>query len=689
MKFKRIDLFKRLDPLCYKSLESAAVLCKTRGNAYIDLGHWLNQLLLSDHNDLHCAIEYFKLDSAHLAADLTAHLNSLQRGAPAIRDFSPAIETAIKEAWMVASIVQKSGAIRAGQLLIALKENADLCFKLHQISGEFKKINSSLLLDNFAAVVSGSTEEQQTAARQDSSTGQAAQLMSDPAMGKGEALALYCVDMTEKARQHEIDNIVGRDVEIRKIIDILLRRRQNNPIITGEAGVGKTAVVEGFAVRLANNDVPDALKGSRLMSLDLGLLQAGASMKGEFENRLKQVLEEVKGADVPTILFIDEAHTLIGAGGSAGQNDAANLLKPALARGQLRCIAATTYREYVKYFEKDPALTRRFENIMIDEPDDSRAYYMLLGMKGTLEEHHKVKILDEALHAAVRLSRRYIPTRQLPDKAVSVLDTACAKVCLSQTALPGSIEFLQRDLESLRYERSCLEKEVGEGFDHADDMAALDKKIEESGQKLSRLEEQLRQEKDISDKYFKLRAELGSEEAEGRPEQLRDLMKKLHEVQQDNPLILPEADAQAVAQVISEWTGIPLGRMVSDEIRGVLELKASLMESVKGQDHAMELLSRRIAVAKANLADPSRPIAVLMFAGPSGVGKTQTAQTLAEIMYGSEQNLITINMSEFQESHTVSTLKGAPPGYVGYGERGALTEAGRRKPFCAARLDEV
>ena len=693
MKLKRVSLFKRLNKECYKALESATVLAKTRGNPYVELCHVINQILLTPNTDLHQIIKNFQIDESKLAKDLIESMDSLPRGASSIEDFAVEIEQVIKEAWMVCSLMYSDTAIRSGHLILALKQNFDLARKLHSISSEFKKINADILEDNFVNIVKNSDEVSVKADSSQAASGQAGQMMSDPAMGKGEALSLYCQDLTQKALDGKIDNIVGRDEEIRKITDILLRRRQNNPILTGEAGVGKTAVVEGFACRLAHGDVPDCLKGTKLLSLDIGLLQAGASMKGEFENRLKQVIEEVQHSDTPIILFIDEAHTLVGAGGAAGQNDAANLLKPALARGQLRCIAATTWKEYVKYFEKDPALTRRFEKILVDEPDDDKAVQMLRGMVGVLEKYHHVTILDNALDAAVKLSRRYIPTRQLPDKAVSIIDTACAKVALSQNAEPYAVEYLRRKLEALNTEKDILTKEDNCGFDEKERLAELDTLIAKVTEQLNDKSKLLDDIKAQAKIYIDLREKIKSQES---PDTLDDDKKtlkserdKLNEMQGEDPMFLPEVDEQAVATVISEWTGIPLGKMVKDEIKSVLSLGEIMKQRVIGQDHGLELIAKRITTARAQLGDPNKPIAVIMLAGPSGVGKTETALTLAETLYGSEQNLITINMSEFQEAHTVSTLKGAPPGYVGYGEGGVLTEAVRRKPYSVVLLDEV
>jgi type VI secretion system protein VasG len=694
IKLKKKQLFSKLSGIAYRALESATALCKTRGNPSVDIAHYLNQILLGDPADFHEIIRYYGIDEARLSADLVKALDTLPRGASAISGFSPLLETAIQEGWMAASIVYQSPLIRTGHLLLAIKLNPDLSRRLHEISSEMVKINGDLLPEKFLEITGNSPEAAAMPASGDTGTGQVSGLMNESGLRKGEALDLYTTDMTALAREGKIDGIVGRDEEIRKMLDVLLRRRQNNPILTGEAGVGKTAVVEGFAVRLAKGDVPDCLKGTVLRSLDMGLLQAGASMKGEFENRLKQVIEEVKSSDVPIILFIDEAHTLIGAGGAAGQNDAANLIKPALARGELRCIAATTYREYVKYFEKDPALTRRFENILVQEPDDEKAFRMLRAMTGFLEKYHHVRILDEAVKATVTLSRRYIPTRQLPDKGVSVLDTACAKVALSQSTLPAEIEFLGRKLESLRLEKDILSREDQEGFNRAEELEAVQKLIDASEKELSALKERHDKISALAKNYLDLRNRLSSQENGAAPTQEdRDLLQKtrdeLNELQGDSPMVLPEVDEQAVSSVISEWTGIPLGRMVKNEISSVLSLGDHMQERVIGQDQGVSLIAKRILTARAALADPDKPIAVIMLAGPSGVGKTETALALAEQLYGTENNLITINMSEFQEAHTVSTLKGAPPGYVGYGEGGVLTEAVRRRPYSVVLLDEI
>ncbi|HET6518803.1 MAG TPA: type VI secretion system ATPase TssH, partial [Geminicoccaceae bacterium] len=507
------------------------------------------------------------------------------------------------------------------------------------------------------------------------------------------ALDQYTINLAERAAAGKIDPVLGRDHEVRQMVDILTRRRQNNPILTGEAGVGKTAVVEGLALRIAEGDVPPPLKSVVIRTLDLGLLQAGASVKGEFENRLKSVIEEVKSSPQPIVLFIDEAHTMIGAGGQSGQNDAANLLKPALARGELRTIAATTWSEYKKYFEKDAALARRFQVVKVEEPDEKKAVVMLRGLADVMEAHHNVRVLDEAVAAAVRLSSRYLSGRQLPDKAVSVLDTACAKVAMSQAAVPPAVEDTRRRIEALEREIAVLTREVAGGSDHAERLAEASAELEVERGELATLDGRWERERGLVEELRELRRRLEGGDGAATAEQLRaELAEKdgeLAALQGDRPLIHVCADAQAVAEVISGWTGIPVGKMVKDEIGAVLALRERLEERVIGQSHALEAVAQRIRTARASLDDPSKPVGVFLLVGPSGVGKTETALALADILYGGERNLITINMSEFQEAHTVATLKGSPPGYIGYGEGGVLTEAVRRKPYSVVLLDEV
>ncbi len=518
--------------------------------------------------------------------------------------------------------------------------------------------------------------------------------MAPAQMGKQEALRRYATDLTERARKGEIDPVSGRDEEIRQIVDILMRRRQNNPILTGEAGVGKTAVVEGFALRLAKGDVPPPLQNVSLHTLDIGLLQAGASMKGEFENRLRQVIDEVQASPKPIILFVDEAHTLIGAGGAAGTGDAANLLKPALARGTLRTIAATTWTEYKKYIEKDPALTRRFQVVQVAEPSEEKAILMVRGVASILEKHHRVQVLDEALEAAVRLSHRYIPARQLPDKAVSLLDTACARVAISQHAVPPQLEDCRRKIEALQTELEIIGREEAVGIDVAERKKGAEEKLAKQEALRVELEERWNIERELVDDILAIRAALRKpetppEDRESFLERLAGRQLRLGYLQGESPLILPSVDEQAVASVVQDWTGVPVGRMVKNEIETVLNLSDTLNERVLGQRHALDAIARRIQTSRARLDNPNKPIGVFMLCGPSGVGKTETALALAEALYGGEQNVISINMSEFQEAHTVSTLKGSPPGYVGYGEGGILTEAVRRRPYSVVLLDEI
>jgi type VI secretion system protein VasG len=600
--------------------------------------------------------------------------------------------------------------VRTGYLLIGMLQSRHLYNALVGVSRQFERIKVDELSDSFARIC-GATKEAALGAQDGSGLaagvggepGTDSGAMAPAALGKQEALRKFCVDLTARARDGGIDPVTGRDEEIRQIVDILMRRRQNNPILTGEAGVGKTAVVEGFAQRLARGDVPPQLAEVSLLSLDLGLLQAGASMKGEFEQRLRQVIDEVQAAPKPIILFIDEVHTLIGAGGAAGTGDAANLLKPALARGNLRTIGATTWAEYKKYIEKDPALTRRFQVVQVHEPDEHKAVLMLRGVAGVLEQHHRVQLLDEAIESAVMLSHRYIPARQLPDKAVSLLDTACARVAVSQHATPAEVEDCQRRIESLQIESGIVEREAAVGVDTGTRAGEVAAKLAAEQDRLATLQARWHDEKAVVDKVLALRAALregsrpvddGGAAAEPgqRERQLTELkaeQAKLAALQGEAPLIMPSVDAQAVAGVVADWTGIPVGRMVKNELDKVLRLGETLGQRVIGQQHGLDMIARRIQTSRAKLDNPNKPIGVFMLCGTSGVGKTETALALAEALYGGEQNVITINMSEFQEAHTVSTLKGAPPGYVGYGEGGILTEAVRRRPYSVVLLDEV
>jgi len=719
----RVSLFGKLNPIAYKAVESATVFCKLRGNPYVELVHWFQQVLQLQDSDIHKIIQHFDIDPSILAKDMTNSLDALPRGASSISDLSSKIEDAIERAWVYGSLVYGDSKVRMGYIILGMLKTRDLKNNLLDLSGEFAKIKVEKFGDEFNEIVSGSCEDN-TQATDGSSLGgnepgTASDAMSPATMGKQEALNQFTTNLTEQAAKGELDPIIGRDDEIRQLIDILMRRRQNNPILTGEAGVGKTAIVEGFAHRINKGDVPPGLKDVKLLCLDIGLLQAGASMKGEFENRLKQVIEEVKSSSTPIIMFIDETHTLIGAGGAAGTGDAANLLKPALARGELRTIGATTLAEYKKYIEKDPALTRRFQVVKVEEPSEEKAILMLRNIAGMLEKHHHVEMLDKAIEAAVKLSHRYIPARQLPDKAVSLLDTAAARVAVSQFATPAELEDCSQRIENLTVEQNILEKEAAIGVVNQKRMDDIVECLTFEQNKEQELTTKWQQEKEVVDAVLAARRKLrdllteqkasalqvaeNSQNEDGTPveaidnseaiaqakAELEQHHEKLTELQGESPLILPACDEQAVASVVADWTGVPVGKMVNDEINTILNLADIMKQRVIGQDHAMEMIAKRIQTSRAGLDNPNKPIGVFMLCGPSGTGKTETALALAEALYGGEQNVITINMSEFQEAHTVSTLKGAPPGYVGYGEGGILTEAVRRKPYSIVLLDEV
>jgi len=723
----RANLFGKLTPLAYKAVEGATVFCKLRGNPYVELAHWFTQILQSADSDLHRIARHFQLDASRVAADLTAVLDTLPRGATSISDLSEHIDNAVERGWVYGTLQFGESAVRTGHLVYGMLKTPSLRNQLLGLSKEFAKVRPDELGEGFARIVGGSPEDGQ-AARDGSAVGggaapgEASGAMAPAQMGKQEALKKFAVDLTEKARKGEIDPVSGRDEEIRQIVDILMRRRQNNPLLTGEAGVGKTAVVEGFAQRLAKGDVPPQLKDVSLLTLDIGLLQAGASMKGEFEQRLRQVIDEVQASPKPIILFIDEIHTLVGAGGAAGTGDAANLLKPALARGNLRTIGATTWAEYKKYIEKDPALTRRFQVVQVPEPGEEKAILMLRGVASVLEKHHRVQLLDAAIEAAVRLSHRYIPARQLPDKAVSLLDTSCARVAVSQHATPPEVEDCLRRIEALNTELEIIGREEAVGEPIGNRKVDATNRLTAETARHEQLAARWQEEKALVDEVLALRAKLragrhpvdapagapgaapvataspapapadaAAAEAERTAmlAELAGLQQKLAALQGETPLIMPSVDDQAVASVVADWTGIPVGRMVKNEIDAVLNLAATLNERVIGQRHGLDMIARRIQTSRAKLDNPNKPIGVFMLVGPSGVGKTETALALAETLYGGEQNVITINMSEYQEAHTVSTLKGAPPGYVGYGEGGVLTEAVRRRPYSVVLLDEV
>lgn len=737
---KRSTLFGKLNPVAYKSLEASTVFCKMRGNPYVELVHWIHQLVQSPENDLGRILRHFGCEPSRVAADVVAVLDKLPRGATSITDFSPHLEETVERAWVYGSLRYGELQIRTGHIAVALMKTPGLRNVFQSISREFTKLKPDTLTDELEKIVAGSAEDglaasDGTGAAGGVAPGEASGAVAPAAMGKGEALKRFTTDITARVRAGQIDPIVGRDEEIRQCVDILMRRRQNNPLLAGEAGVGKTAVVDGFAYRIVAGDVPPALRNVAVLALDVGLLQAGASMKGEFEQRLRSVIDEVQASPKPIILFIDEVHTLIGAGGAAGTGDAANLLKPALARGSLRTIAATTWAEYKKYIEKDPALTRRFQTVKVDEPDEARCLRMMRTVASAFEKHHRVQILDEAIEAAVRLSHRYIPARQLPDKAVSLIDTACARVAVSQHAVPAGVDDVRRRIQALETELEIVGRELAIGLDHETRRSELDEKLKGDRAELATLEQHWADEKQRVSRVLELRGKLraagvspdtapaapaGQPEAAATPstaaapapvpasaaaasapaeltpeerskllDELRKETEALRTLQGENPLVFPSVDQASVASVVADWTGIPVGRMVRNEIEQVLKLADILERRVIGQRPALETIARRIQTNRARLDNPNRPIGVFMLVGPSGTGKTETALTLAEALYGGEHNLITINMSEFQEAHTVSTLKGSPPGYVGYGEGGILTEAVRRRPYSVVLLDEV
>jgi type VI secretion system protein VasG len=683
----------KLNPVCRRALEGAAGLCLSRSNYHVEIEHWLLKLLENAESDLPRLLRQYDVNAARVSRDLTQALDKLKTGNTSAPGLSPRIVDLMREAWMLGSVDFGATSIRSGHLLLALLTDDTLFSRQQSVSPELAKLDGARLHTELADQLARVGAAEADAGPGD---GRTAPDGAPRPPTKTPALDQYSMNLTERARKGEIDPVIGRDFEIRQVIDILTRRRQNNPILTGEAGVGKTAVVEGFALRVAAKDVPEPLQGAVVRTLDLGLLQAGAGVKGEFENRLKQVIAEVKSAPKsnPVILFIDEAHTIIGAGGQAGQNDAANLLKPALARGELRTIAATTWDEYKKYIETDAALKRRFQVVRVLEPDEPLAVRMMRGVADTLERHHKVRLLDEAIEDAVHLSNRYITDRQLPDKAVSLLDTTCARVALSQGATPAALEDCNREIELLTTEIAMLQKEQAAGGAHKERLEELLARKGAAEQRKAALDKQLTEERKLVEQIQKLRGGLENgevEEEQARKDliEMQRLQKELAGVQGETPLISPVVDRQSVAEVVSAWTGVPVGKMVVDEIRTVLGLRQKLEQRVIGQTAALEAIAQRVQTARANLVDPRRPIGCFLMVGPSGVGKTETALALTEALYGGDRNLITINMSEFTEAHMVSRLKGTAPGYVGYGEGGVLTEAVRRMPYSVVLLDEV
>ncbi|ABA50334.1 ClpA/B type protease [Burkholderia pseudomallei] len=694
-------LIAKLNPVCRKAAERAASHCFARGHYEVDLEHLFLALLDESTGDVPLVLRASGVDPHALRADLERELERLKTGNTRTPVFSVHLSELFEQAWLIASLDSQIGRIRSGHLLLALLTGPDLAQFAQRMSSQFARVRVDDLKHKFDEIAAGSSEAEPRHADADVAVPDGAAASGDAPRGpsKTPALDTYTTNLTQRAREGKIDPVIGRDAEIRQAIDILMRRRQNNPIMTGEAGVGKTAVVEGLALRIAADDVPPPLRGVALHVLDMGLLQAGASVKGEFENRLKSVIDEVKKSAHPIILFIDEAHTIIGAGGQAGQNDAANLLKPALARGELRTIAATTWSEYKKYFEKDAALARRFQVVKIEEPSEPLAAAMLRGMAALMERHFNVRVLDDAITEAVRLSHRYISGRQLPDKAISVLDTACAKVALAHSSTPAAIDDAKKRIERIDAEIAALEREAASGAAHDARLAELREARDADLKALAEDAARYEEERALVTEIGALRAELDAareSSADGKPvdvdatrAKLAERVDALRARQGNQPMVPLQVDGHVVAEIVASWTGIPLGRMVKDEIETVLNLRDLLGARVIGQDHALGAIAQRVRTATANLEDPNKPRGVFMFVGPSGVGKTETALALADVLYGGERKLITINMSEYQEAHSVSGLKGSPPGYVGYGEGGVLTEAVRRNPYSVVLLDEV
>jgi len=740
------SLVGRLNDVCRQALEGAAGLCLSRTNYDVEIEHVLAKLLEENDTDLQKICNHYEVNLDRLTKDVSVALDRLKTGNSRTPGLSDRIPKLFQDAWLLASVDFGAARVRSGHLVLALLSNESYARIAREISKEFNHVSVESLQTKLPDITADSAEARDAVALGETSGVSGGAPVASGVPGKTKALDQYTEDLTGKARAGKIDPILGRDFEIRQIVDILTRRRQNNPILTGEAGVGKTAVVEGFALRIAEGDVPEPLRNVDVRTLDLGLLQAGAGIKGEFENRLKSVIDEVKSSPKPIIMFIDEAHTMIGAGGAAGQNDAANLLKPALARGELRTIAATTWAEYKKYFEKDAALARRFQVVKVEEPDEEKGIAMMRGIAPKMEEHHNVRILDEAIVDCVKLSHRYITGRQLPDKSVSVLDTACAKVAIGQGATPASVEDATRRIQHYTAEIDALEREQVTGAEHDERLNELKEKRTKTEEELAKLTAQWEKERELTDQIRNIRLKLEMTRLDGKgpvtngngageavaavsetadapaeaaaaataespatvgdatatapapdkpadteflKKELKRLNAELKDVQGEDPLMQPVVNGQTVAEVISGWTGIPVGKMVSDEINAVLNLHERLAERVIGQNHALEAISQRIRTSRAGLTDPKRPIGVFLLVGTSGVCKTETALALADTLYGGERNLISINMSEYQEAHTVSSLKGSPPGYVGYGEGGVLTEAVRRKPYSVVLLDEV
>ncbi|MFT7559571.1 MAG: type VI secretion system protein VasG [Flavobacteriales bacterium] len=696
------SLIDKMSPNLRESLEGAAGLCLAHNQYHVEIEHWLLKLLDKTDSDIAQLLKKYDVNLNTFAKELAEAISKFKNGSTRPASLSASIVDASKNAWMLSSVDYGHGQITSAHLIAAIMLDDDLRRQVQQACPSLRELSPESFRETARVIVGSTGESAQT--RSLSSGGEEITGDANVKPSSTPSLDKFTINLTERAKKGEIDPVLGRDEEVRQCIDILTRRRQNNPILTGEAGVGKTAVVEGFALRIAEGDVPEPLRGVAVRTLDLGLLQAGASVKGEFENRLKSVIEEVKASITPIIIFIDEAHTMIGAGGKEGQGDAANLLKPALARGELRTIAATTWAEYKKYFERDPALTRRFQVVKVEEPSEEKAIDMMRGISSALNAHHKVRILDEAIIASVVLSHRYIPGRQLPDKSVSLLDTACARVALSQSATPGPVEDAQRRIQRADTTIEKLERENAATGEHDERLAKLQGEKSSAIEELCALEAQLEKEKLLIDEIRSILDTIDANflasndddkkslDADALSEiklKLQALNKELNEVQKDLPLMQACVDEQSIAEVIANWTGIPVGKMVGDEIHSVLNLAQQLEKRVIGQPHALEAIAQAIRTSRAGLTDPRKPVGVFLLAGTSGVGKTETALALADTLFGGEQNITTINMSEFKEEHKVSMLLGSPPGYVGFGEGGVLTEAARRRPYSVILLDEM
>ncbi len=689
MAISRKTLFAKLNPLLSETLEQGTELCRLKGNPYVELVHWLNILLLQPDSDLQSILRGFSVDSAQLDADINRSLQRLPVGAETVSDFSPLIDQLIESAWMLASLEENpQPLIHSGHFLIVLLTQPELCRALLAISPVFALLSADEITRQLTEITRNSPERQFTIT---SPAFSGSGLLNHNQQSFDNALADYTTDLTALARQGKIDPVLGRDSEITCLIDILLRRRQNNPLLVGDAGVGKTAVAEGLALAIAAGDVPPQLCEACLLAVDMVALTAGSSARGEFGTRLKALLDAAVQSVQPVILFIDEIHTLAGAGGPAGTSDAVSLMKPMLARGELRVLGATTWGEFKRHIEKDSALTRRFQVMQIEEPSEALAVLMLRGVVPVLEQHHQVLITEQAVQAAVRLSHRYIPDRQLPDKAISLLDTACARTAVAEFTPPAELQILRFNAQSAVRELAGAEKPCGKVNPPAQ-QAALEEKIArytcEAEVVEQRWKQQCRQVSEIRQLRTQWHAGEPTQQASLR-QQLQCLEHSLSAQQDPPPLVRAEVDTAAVAEIVAQWTGIPVGRMLKDDQVAVRELPDKLSRRVLGQPHALQQLSQNISVARAGLADPDKPCGVFLLAGPSGIGKTETALALAEQLYGGEQQLITLNMSEYQEAHSVSSLKGSPPGYVGYGDGGVLTEAVRRRPYSVVLLDEV